>query len=1165
MSLLPQLSLLLLAAAPQEIELISRAAAPDDGLRCFYVDASADSRFVLVWSRSSNVVPGQVDTEDSRDLFLVDRQTGVSQLVTHQGDHVTCGPNDSLDEGAISEDGSVVVFVTREEGLVAGFDSRGFAQAYRYSPGTGAVVPLTRSASDPSLGANGNTTSIDLDGAGRVAVLISGATDLVSGFVDGGPGEDGYGMVVATGTPFLITADASDPSRGAEGPGQGQVQVRDLRISNSGTQVYFGTSAVNLVAGFQPAAGGFDGSNLFRRDLLAGATTLVTRTGTSALQAASRGGRIEDLSADGERLVFTSESGDLLVGQGLPFRPQVYVYDASTGQNRMVSHLPGQPVQAAAGFGGPAKISADGRRVAYAHGADGLLLGGVDTNGRADLFVYDLAAGETTQLVTHVAGQPSVADTAAGLLDQDFFIDALGVTVTFGHTSDRLLAGFVSPAGEEMNTYRRDLGTGTLELLSRDASSALVGSNGGEQLAGLSADGATVFRSVLSGNLDTGTIGQGPVLYAAGTPGLAAGPVLRRAGTPSDSPNGATSLVVPISPLQGTSDDGRWVLLASTSSNLVAGVQRRSNGPSLYLRDVQTGATRLLNHVGDGLTTTYLSAEFGAISADGGTVVFYASGTGNLVPGFLDDGTALGLYAHDVASGATEVLSSSSVNPALPSGGTPFLRGLSSDGRFVLYETRAPDVVPGTVDTNGETDVILVDRSTGTRTLVSRAAAGGQAASGRSGNASLSPDGSLVVFQSRAADLVPGFIDVNGPFSDDVYAYDVAAGIVRLVSHSLAGVSTGGDLASFGSQVAADGTIAFQSLASDLVAGFVDRNFFDGDVFCADPSGSIRLAVSDAAQGLEGMDNGAEDFRLSGDGSSLVVLTDAGNLIPGFVDRNGTSGADLFHVDLVGGAAQLIGSLPGQPEVGGDGDIETFAVSFSGRRVAWIGDSTDLVPGQAAVGLDTNVFVADVNAASTTLVTERPASTGAEVGEIDPFRLSLSGNGACVDFVSNERDFAPGDQNAQNDVFRLSLGLQGLGASICGGVINSTGLAATLSLFGSELAAVNSLTVTVDQLPQQVFGLLVTSLEQGFVPNPGGSLGNLCINGPSIGRYSGAILSSGSMGSASLLLDLTRIPSSGQPIAALAGTTHNWQCWYRDVAAGAAVSNLSEARSLLFR
>ena len=82
---------------------------------------------------------------------------------------------------------------------------------------------------------------------------------------------------------------------------------------------------------------------------------------------------------------------------------------------------------------------------------------------------------------------------------------------------------------------------------------------------------------------------------------------------------------------------------------------------------------------------------------------------------------------------------------------------LSSDGRFVAFSSAAPTLVPG--DTNGVWDVFVHDRETGTTIRVSVPTGGGQA-DGASSNPALSSDGRFVAFQSSAPNLVPG--DTNG-------------------------------------------------------------------------------------------------------------------------------------------------------------------------------------------------------------------------------------------------------------------------------------------------------------------------------------------------------------------------------------------------------------------
>ena len=91
------------------------------------------------------------------------------------------------------------------------------------------------------------------------------------------------------------------------------------------------------------------------------------------------------------------------------------------------------------------------------------------------------------------------------------------------------------------------------------------------------------------------------------------------------------------------------------------------------------------------------------------------------------------------------------------------------------------------------------------------------------------------------------------------------------------------------------------------------------------------------------------------------------------------------------------------------------------------------------------------------------------------------------------------------DAFAFDLGLHCVGSQVCAGVPNSTGQAGTLCLSGSTVAVANLLTAVVGALPPQTFGLLVASSEFGVVANPGGSQGNLYIDGPSLGRYNADI------------------------------------------------------------
>jgi hypothetical protein len=146
-------------------------------------------------------------------------------------------------------------------------------------------------------------------------------------------------------------------------------------------------------------------------------------------------------------------------------------------------------------------------------------------------------------------------------------------------------------------------------------------------------------------------------------------------------------------------------------------------------------------------------------------------------------------------------------------------------------------------------------------------------------------------------------------------------------------------------------------------------------------------------------------------------------------------------------------------------------------------------------------------------------------------------------------------------------GSGGVGSSYCGpGVVNSTGNSGVLSGAGSLVVASNDLTLTASSLPNNAFGYFLTSRTQGVTPQPGGSLGVLCLGG-SIGRYvgPGQIQNTGATGSFALLLNLTQTPTPTGFVAVAPGETWNFQAWHRDAIGGAAVSNFTDGLSATFQ
>lgn len=151
--------------------------------------------------------------------------------------------------------------------------------------------------------------------------------------------------------------------------------------------------------------------------------------------------------------------------------------------------------------------------------------------------------------------------------------------------------------------------------------------------------------------------------------------------------------------------------------------------------------------------------------------------------------------------------------------------------------------------------------------------------------------------------------------------------------------------------------------------------------------------------------------------------------------------------------------------------------------------------------------------------------------------------------------------------FTYTLGGGTVGTNYCGpGVVNSTGNSGVMSASGSPVVASNDLTLRASDLPNNAFGYFLTSRTQGSVPQPGGSLGVLCLGG-NIGRYvgPGQIQNTGMTGAFELAIDLTQTPTPTGFVAIAAGQTWNFTAWHRDSVGGAAVSNFTDGLSIDFQ
>lgn len=385
---------------------------------------------------------------------------------------------------------------------------------------------------------------------------------------------------------------------------------------------------------------------------------------------------------------------------------------------------------------------------------------------------------------------------------------------------------------------------------------------------------------------------------------------------------------------QSISGDGRFVAFSTDASNILEG---DVNGVSdVFVRDRATGITIRasvpnLGGEADG------ASDSPAISANGRFVAFISSAA-NLVAG--DTNRDSRVFVRDLVAGRTELGSADS--DGKPAGVYPGGVSISADARFVTFASSAPNLPHGFFS---YVHVYVRDRRTGTTKLVS-ANSNGQAGTGHSLGAMISPNGRYVAFESWASDLVAG--DTNGDgqqasSGSDVFLRDLKSGTTTRVSVTSSGAQTEG----FSRQpsISGDGRyVAFLSWASDLVPG--DTNAVS-DIFVHDRKLGPTVRVSVASDGSQANDESFEP-AISQDGKSVAFISNASNLVAGDTNRT----ADVFVRPLAGGGTtrESLASAGWQANSG-----SAFpAISGDGRFVAFTSEATNLVTTGG-----TGVFVRD--------------------------------------------------------------------------------------------------------------------------------------------------------------------------------------------------------------
>jgi TolB protein len=381
-----------------------------------------------------------------------------------------------------------------------------------------------------------------------------------------------------------------------------------------------------------------------------------------------------------------------------------------------------------------------------------------------------------------------------------------------------------------------------------------------------------------------------------------------------------------------------------------------------------------------------------SISADGRYVAFQSGANGL---SSVDNNKFVNVFLRDTQTNTTTLISRASGADGAAAGGQSFDPSISADGRYVAFESKAPNL--SGVDTDLIFNVFVRDTQANTTVLVSRQSAsdGGAGADVHALNPSISPDGRYVAFESNSYELSTADHDTYR----DVFLRDIPARTTTLISRATGAAGLGGDDNSFNPSVSTNGRVAFQSNANNLSTA--DDNF-QINIFVRDAVANTTTLVSRAG-GAAGAKADGPSYRpsINANGRFVAFESQANN----FSEADNNRVMNVFRRDMDTGAMTLITrTTAGAGASGASGDA---AISPDGRFVGFESLANNL----STADDDTfrNVYLRDVQGAATHLVSRQSAADGGAGANGRSFAPSVSTDGRFVAFDSDALNLSAED------------------------------------------------------------------------------------------------------------------------------------------------------------
>jgi Tol biopolymer transport system component len=476
------------------------------------------------------------------------------------------------------------------------------------------------------------------------------------------------------------------------------------------------------------------------------------------------------VSADGTHVAFQSRADNLVPGDTNGV-PDIFVHNLASGQTERVNVANDGAQANNHSFGEGNAISADGNLVVFRSAASNLV-GSADTNGTNDVFIRNRAAG-TTQLVS-VASDGAQANAYAFT---PIALSANGDHVVFSSEATNLVPGDTNGIRD---LFLHTISSGTTVRIDVAADDTQADQPAGT--AALSADGSVIAFASPATTLVADETNAFENLF-----------VVDRSLEPA-TPEAGPQLLTVCGATEGNgrsftggwysgtylSDDGRFVVFRSAADNLLAA--DTNDVEDIFVYDRITGLQERVSIATDGSQANETS-RYAQISGDGRYVTF-TSLADNLLGVGGDSNDSWDLFLRDRTAGTTvRVIGSDTLFESPHTNSVPYA--------FPQY-SMSDDATVFALNSARTSQIRIFDRSEGSTTFITGVDGAvpddEETNSGRELAPVVSPSGRYISFYSFATNLVPG--DTNGTL--DIFVLDRDTGTIeRIADQTLPGAAPG--------------------------------------------------------------------------------------------------------------------------------------------------------------------------------------------------------------------------------------------------------------------------------------------------------------------------------------------------------------------------------------